>query len=155
MLQAARSAFRIAGSAVPQCRGPCERWARQGTRDAKEGAQSLEAAFVQARIQDAFGAFDGIMRIVAASATRAIDVRCVRCRAVSLDETMALGMIEAGQNGDAVNIHVYLDDWIPAAAARLALEPVLLVAELMDRAGMKLSGNRDRHIGLRFDHTLH
>jgi hypothetical protein len=74
---------------------------------------------------------------------------------VSLDETMLLGMVEAGQQGDAVNAHMYLDDWVPAAAARIAYDPVLQVAEAMDRAGMRLSGNRDRHLGLRFDRALH
>ncbi len=115
----------------------------------------LREAFEQARIGDAFDAFDYMMRIVAVSAKRTIDVRCVNCKAVSLDETMALGMIEAGQQGDAVSAHMYLDDWVPASAARIAYEPVTYIAEAMDRAGMRLSGNRDRHIGLRFDRALH
>ena len=82
-------------------------------------------------------------------------MRCVHCKAVSLDETMALGMIEAGQQGDAVSAHMYLDDWVPASAARIAYEPVTYVAEAMDRAGMRLAGNRDRHLGMRFDRALH
>jgi len=115
----------------------------------------LREAFEQTRIGDSFDAFDYLMRIVAASAKRTIDVRCVNCKGVSLDETMALGMIEAGQHGDAVSAHMYLDDWVPASAARIAYAPVTYIAEAMDRAGMRLSGNRDRHIGLRFDCALH
>lgn len=115
----------------------------------------LREAFEQAKVGDAFEAFDYLMRIVAASARRTIDVRCVRCRAVSLDESMVLGMIEAGQQGDAVSAHMYLDDWVPTAAARIAFSPVSFVAEAMDRAGMRLVGNRDRHLGFRFDRALH
>jgi len=115
----------------------------------------LREAFLQASVGDAFEAFDYLMRIMAASAKRSIDVRCVRCREVSLDESMVLGMIEAGQQGDVVSAHMYLDDWVPTAAARIAFNPVSFVAEAMDRAGMRLAGNRDRHLGFRFDRALH
>jgi hypothetical protein len=115
----------------------------------------LREAFEQAKIGDVFDAFDYMMRVVAVSARRTLDVRCVQCKAVSLDETMALGMVEAGQRGDAVSAHMYLDDWLPASAARIAYGPVVHVAEAMDRAGMRLTGNRDRHLGLRFERALH
>jgi hypothetical protein len=115
----------------------------------------LRQAFVQATIGDAFFAFDHLLRIVAASARRTIDVRCVGCHAVSPDEAMALAMIEARQHGDAVSTHMYLDDWVPPAAARIAFDPVTFIAEAMDRGGMRLSGNRDRQLGRRFDRAVH
>lgn len=115
----------------------------------------LQNAFVQAEIGDAFEIFDYIMRGVTVSAKRMIEVRCVRCRAVSLDETIFLGMIEAGQQGDAINASMYLESWLPAAAARIAHLPLIHLAEAMDQAGMRLSGNRERHLALRFDHALH
>jgi predicted glycoside hydrolase/deacetylase ChbG (UPF0249 family) len=115
----------------------------------------LQEAFAQARIGEAFASFDYLMRIVAASAKRTIDVRCVVCHAVSLDETIILGMIEARQQGDAVSTHMYLDDWIPPAAARVAFAPVTCVAETMEQGGLRLAGNRDRHLGFRFDHAVH
>ena len=124
-------------------------------RSDKKNQDELRQAFVQARIGDAFAPFDYLMRIVAASARRTIDVRCVRCSMVSLDETMALGMIEARQQGDAVSTHMYLDDWIPPAAVRIAFQSVSFVAEAMDRSGIRLAGNRDRHIGCRFDRAVH
>jgi hypothetical protein len=130
------------------------KWVAVMRSDEKESAV-LRQAFLQAKIGDAFVAFDYLMRIVAASARRTIDVRCVGCHAVSLDETMVLGMIEARQQGDAVSTHMYLDDWIPPAAARVAFDPVTLIAEAMDRGGMRLSGNRDRHLGHRFDRAVH
>jgi len=49
---------------------------------------------------------------------------------------------------------MYLDEWLPAEA-RIAFSPVSFVAEAMDRAGMRLSGNRDRHFGFHFDRSLH
>ena len=124
-------------------------------RSAEKDATVLRQAFVQAMIGDAFFAFDQLMRIVAVSAKRTIDVRCVGCHAVSLDETMALAMIEARQQGDAVSTHMYLDDWIPPAAVRIAFDPVTFIAEAMDRGGMRLSGNRDRHLGVRFHRAVH
>jgi hypothetical protein len=130
------------------------KWVAVMRTEAKDTAV-LQQAFAEARIGDAFGAFDYLMRIVAASARRTIDVRCVGCHAVSLDETMALGMIEACQQGDAVSTHLYLDDWIPPAAARIAYDPVACIAEAMDRSGMRLSGNCDRHLGFRFDRAVH
>jgi hypothetical protein len=130
------------------------KWVEVMRSDEKDVA-GLREAFLQAKVGDVFEAFDHLMRIVAASAKRTIDVRCVRCNAVSLDESMVLGMIEAGQQGDAVTAHMYLDDWIPTAAARIAFSPVSFVAEAMDRAGMRLAGNRDRHLGFRFDRAVH
>ena len=124
-------------------------------RTDEKDAEVLRDAFAQAKVGDAYEAFDYLMRIVAASAKRTIDVRCVRCRDVSLDESMVLGMIEAGQQGDAVSAHMYLDEWVPTAAARIAFSPVSFIAEAMDRAGMRLAGNCDRHLGFRFDRVLH
>ena len=130
------------------------KWVEVMRSDDKDTAV-LREAFLQAKVGDAYEAFDYLMRIVAASAKRTIDVRCVRCQEVSLDESMVLGMVEAGQQGDAVSAHMYLDDWVPTAAARIAFSPVSFVAEAMDRAGMRLTGNRDRHLGFRFDRALH
>jgi len=124
-------------------------------RTDEKDAAVLRDAFQQAKVGDAYEAFDYLMRIVAASAKRTIDVRCVRCRDVSLDESMVLSMIEAGQQGDAVSAHMYLDDWVPTAAARIAFSSVSFIAEAMDRAGMRLAGNCDRHLGFRFDRLLH
>lgn len=130
------------------------KWVAVMRTDGKDQG-ALRQAFAHARIGDAFVAFDYLMRIVAASAKRTIDVRCVGCSMVSLDETMVLGMIEARQQGDAVSTHMYLDDWVPPAAARIAFHPVGFVAEAMDRSGIRLTGNRDRHIGCRFDCAVH
>jgi hypothetical protein len=124
-------------------------------RSDEKNQDDLRQAFTQARIGDAFVPFDYLMRIVAASAKRTIDVRCVRCGMVSLDETLVLGMIEARQQGDAVSTHMYLDDWIPPAAARIAFQPVSFIAEAMDRGGIRLSGNCDRHAGHRFAYAIH
>lgn len=124
-------------------------------RSAEKDTTLLRKAFGQATIGDAFFAFDHLMRIVVVSAKRTIDVRCVGCRAVSPDETMALAMIEARQQGDAVSTHMYLGDWIPPAAVRIAFDPVTFIAEAMDRAGMQLSGNCDRHLGYRFHRSVH
>jgi hypothetical protein len=124
-------------------------------RSDEKDQEELRQAFMQARIGDAFVPFDYLMRIVAASAKRTIDVRCVRCGMVSLDETLVSGMIEARQQGDAVSTHMYLDDWIPPAAARIAFQPVSFIAEAMDRGGIRLSGNCDRHAGHRFAYAIH
>jgi hypothetical protein len=116
---------------------------------------ALREVFVRAKVSDAFDAFDYLMRIVACSAKRTIDVRCVQCGEVSPDESLILGLIEAGQHGDAVSAHMYLDEWVPTAAARIAFAPASFVAEAMDRAGIRLSGNRDRHLGMHFNRPVH
>lgn len=115
----------------------------------------LRDAFTQAGIGSVFEAFDHMMHIFTVSAKRTIEVRCVGCREVSLDETNFLSMVEAGQQGDAVNANMYLESWVPTAAARIAHLPLIDLAQAMDQAGLQLSGNRERLLGLRFDHPIH
>ena len=124
---------------------------RSGTKSLDE----LNRAFLEARMGDEFAPFDHLMRLVAASAKRTIDVRCVGCRLVSPDEAMALAMFEAQQRGEAVSAHMYLDDWVPPAAARIAFHSVGYVAEAMDRGGIRLAGNRERHAVRRFARAVH
>jgi len=130
------------------------KWVEVMRAEAKETAL-LRHTFMRAGICNAFDAFDYMMRIITVSARRTIEVRCVCCPAVSPDETLFLGLVEAGQQGDAVNAHLYLDSFVAPAAARIAHSPVVQLAEAMHRAGMPLSGNVDRHLRLRFDGPVH
>lgn len=115
----------------------------------------LRHTFMRAGLCEAFEAFDYMMRIITVCARRTIEVRCVCRPAVSPDETIFLGLIKAGQQGDAVNAHLYLDSFVPSATTRIAHSPVVQLAEAMHRAGMPLSGNADCHLGLRYDRALH
>jgi hypothetical protein len=66
-------------------------------------------------------AFDALLRTVAATALRALDVRCPRCRELGEDEGRLLQLLSLLQRGRRSGAAAILADWMPSAAARLAL----------------------------------
>ncbi len=80
--------------------------------------------FVAAGIDDVgVPAFDGLFQIVAAAARRSLDVRCLRCARLGEDEGFLLQLLSLLQRERAVAANAILGDWLPPAAARMALLP--------------------------------
>ncbi|MFD1625437.1 hypothetical protein [Azospirillum griseum] len=87
---------------------------------------------------DAAVAFDTVMRITIASATRALDVHRPGCSALGTDEARLLGMVRLIQQGDMAEAGTLLADWLPMSGVRMALAPLGILAHALDRAGLRL-----------------
>lgn len=83
-------------------------------------------------------ALEALLRIVATAAQRSLDVRCMRCARLGADEAALLHILSLLQGGRQVEALAILADWLPCAAARLALAPAEGFARAMARGGLDL-----------------
>jgi hypothetical protein len=81
-------------------------------------------------------ALDGLMTILAASASRSIDIRCVQCRLLSPDEALLIDAVAAAQSGGFFVATVALRQLMPGTAARAALPHLVDLARDLAEAGM-------------------
>lgn len=65
--------------------------------------------------------FDTLLRIVATSCTRPLDVRCAKCQHLGADEGLFLQMIGALQRDRMTEAAALLSDWVPPGACRVGL----------------------------------
>lgn len=84
-------------------------------------------------------ALDAFFSIVAATATRQIDIRCLKCRHVSPDERTFQSALMSAQAGDTFAVYTALRDWLPPAAARTGLQPLMTFAQLLAEKGLWLA----------------
>jgi hypothetical protein len=84
--------------------------------------------FAQLGLDAAEGALDEFFLLVAHSAGRQIDIRCLKCRYVSPDELVFHRAIAAAQNGFAFQAYHELRRWLAPAAARHAFAPLMRLA---------------------------
>jgi hypothetical protein len=99
-------------------------------------------------------AFDMLMSLIGANATRLIDVRCCACPGVGDDETALLRLVSALQAGDAPVARAVLDDWLPEEAAGPALHAARRFALGIAEAGLALP-RRGQVIAFPSSTTLH
>lgn len=99
-------------------------------------------------------AFDGLMSIIAAQATRLIDVHCCRCPALGEDEGLMLRLVTALQSGEALPALEILGDWLPDEATAPALLAARRFALSIAEAGLALP-RRGQVIALHASRTLH
>lgn len=99
-------------------------------------------------------AFDGLMSIIAAHATRLIDVHCCRCPALGDDEALMLCLVTALQSGEALPALEILGDWLPDEATAPALLAARRFALSIAEAGFALP-RRGQVIALSASRTLH
>lgn len=83
-------------------------------------------------------AFDTLFRIVVAATRRPLDIHRPPCPALGSDEMRLLDMIHLVQRGFKEEVGVMLGDWLPTAAVRMALPPLCLFAESLERAGLSI-----------------
>jgi hypothetical protein len=81
-------------------------------------------------------AIDSLMTVVAASASRSIDIRCVQCRLLSPDEALLIDAMAAAQSGGFFVATVALRQLMPGTAARAALPHLVDLARDLGSAGM-------------------
>jgi|JI10StandDraft_1071094.scaffolds.fasta_scaffold70337_4 hypothetical protein len=84
-------------------------------------------------------ALDAFFRVVASSATQLIDIRCMKCRYVSADEMIFHQALSIAQRGDSFAACQVLRNWLPPAAARLALSSLATLANQLAGADLRLA----------------
>lgn len=82
---------------------------------------------------------DEVFQVIAVAASRQIDIRCVKCRHVSEDETLLLETVGAGQEGNLSLAYAGLCELLPAAAVRNAFPSLISLAKLLAHAGLLLA----------------
>ena len=81
-------------------------------------------------------AIDSLMTVLAASASRSIDIRCVQCRLLSPDEALLIDAMASAQSGGFYVATVALRQLMPGTAARAALPHLVDLARDLGAAGM-------------------
>ncbi len=81
-------------------------------------------------------AIDSLMTVLAASASRSIDIRCVQCRLLSPDEALLIDAMAAAQSGGFFVATVALRQLMPGTAARAALPHLVDLSRDFSEAGM-------------------
>ena len=81
-------------------------------------------------------AIDSLMTVLAASAARSIDIRCMQCGLLSPDEALLIDAMAAAQSGGYFVATVALRQLMPGTAARAALPHLVDLARDLSEAGM-------------------
>jgi hypothetical protein len=125
-------------------------WALRAWVQAFKSSESFDAVthhgFTRFGLQASALALDGAMTVLAASASRPIDIRCLNCRYLSPDEAILLDAVAAAQAERHFMATVELRKTMPGTAARVALPHVVDLARDLARAGMRLNGGAMRNV---------
>ncbi len=89
-------------------------------------------------VNDAAVAFDTVMRIVVAATTRPLDIHRPPCPTLGADEALLLDMIGLLQQGRHGEAGVLLADWLPLAGVRMAMAPLCILANALQRSGLRM-----------------
>jgi len=115
-------------------------WAVRSWVQALKAKQSFDdithQAFARFGLSQSAAALDRMMTVLAASASRSIDIRCVQCRLLSPDEAVVLDAMAAAQSGGFFVATVALRQLMPGTAARAALPHLVDLARDFGQAGM-------------------
>ncbi len=84
-------------------------------------------------------ALDELFTIVAQSATCQIDIRCMKCRLVSADETLFQEALSVAQADNMLAAYEALQQWLPPSAARMRLCALYRFAHLLGEKQFRLS----------------
>lgn len=99
-------------------------------------ADETHHTFARFGLSRAGVAIDGLMTVLAASAARCIDIRCVPCKLLSPDEALLIDAMAAAQSGGYFLATVALRQVMPGTAARAALPHLVDLARDLAEAGM-------------------
>lgn len=83
-------------------------------------------------------ALDELFTIIATSASRQIDIRCMKCRMVSPDETLFQEALAAAQADNAFGAYEALRQWLPPAAARIGFRALYRLAHLLGEKQLRM-----------------
>lgn len=98
----------------------------------------LDQAFAAAGAAPALPHLHSLLRTVATAALRSIDIRCPSCAYVSPDEAALVRLIDAFQRGALGEAAMLLSDWLPPAAARLAIDQARALATALAEAELSM-----------------
>lgn len=101
-------------------------------------AALLREGFALAGVADGWLVIEELMSIVAATAKRPLDVRCLACRTLGEDEGPLLSAVAGLQQDSEVPAVVIVADWLPPSAARAALALLTRLAGELFQAGLRL-----------------
>jgi len=85
------------------------------------------------------GALDELFTVIATSATRQIDIRCLKCRRVSSDEALFQVSLAAAQADKAFDAYEALRQWLPPAAARVGFRALYRFAHLLSEKQLRMT----------------
>jgi hypothetical protein len=106
-------------------------------RGIEGAALDLERGFTAAGVADeGLAALCRFFDTVAAAAARGLDIRCVRCAHLGDDEAVLLQAVSHLQQGCEARAMRLLEDWMPAAALRVAMAPLAAFAAALAEAGL-------------------
>jgi hypothetical protein len=110
----------------------------QALKTKRHFSQVTGNAFSRFNLVQSATALDDLMTVVAAAAARMIDVRCIRCPALSPDEAILIDALISSQRQEYFKATVVLRKMLPGAAARIALPHLAELARDLIRSGMIL-----------------
>ncbi|WP_374653292.1 hypothetical protein [Dongia sp.] len=90
-------------------------------------------------LDEAENDLDALFSIVAHSASRQIDIRCLKCSHVSPDEMLFQQAVAAVQGEDSLAAYEALRAWLPPAAARTGLRALTSFANRLSQRELRLS----------------
>lgn len=96
-------------------------------------------AFERFGLGTASQSLDELFQLIAVSATRQIDIRCVKCRQISEDEALLLDCIAAAQEDRLPLAYAGILEILPPAAARHAMPTLISLAKIIAHAGLTLT----------------
>jgi hypothetical protein len=88
--------------------------------------------------EDAVPAFDALLRIIAATARRRLDLRCRHCPALGADELRLLRILALMQRERDADAAALLADCLPPVALRMAMLPARGLAMALLQGGLLL-----------------
>ncbi|MDY0872445.1 hypothetical protein [Dongia rigui] len=94
--------------------------------------------FRRFELSAAENALDELFTLVATSAARQIDIRCMKCRLVSADETLFQEAVAAAQADNAFGAYTALRQWLPPAAARIGFRALYRFAHLLGEKQLRM-----------------
>jgi hypothetical protein len=98
--------------------------------------------FAQFGLGDAGQALDDLFQVVAVSARRQIDIRCVKCRFVSEDEILLIDCLGAAQEGQFSLAYAGLLEILPPAATRHVMPTLIAMAKFFSHAGLAITSQK-------------
>ena len=118
----------------------------QALRDEGNVHDLLCRGFRLAGAPGAHPALDDLLTIIATTARGNVDIRCPRCRDISVDEHRLMGAVAAWQyQAGAVVADTFLDAWLPPAGLRMARAPASDLAAALRGAGLMIRPRRWVH----------
>jgi len=85
---------------------------------------------------EADASFLGLLRFLAMAPRRPLDLRCPHCATLGHDEELLLRLVSLLQHGQSPAALGVLRDWLPTAAARMALLPAEGLAQALRQRGL-------------------